>query len=233
MTYEQDCVAIVPARAGSERFPSKNRARIAGLTLLERTCRTIEASGICRKILLSTDDPELLEAASAIPGLEPIERPAYLATSSAKTIDVLRHLIKTANLEKNWLVLTQLTSPLRLASDIQATVEKARHSSSLSAVSVTRWRIPASGPHGSISNPAQLGQSLDNDWKRATINDGKCWAVNGAVYAFMAKKIIEEDRIYDEASAIHVMPSWRSIDIDYAEDLDLAERLAASLETEL
>jgi N-acylneuraminate cytidylyltransferase len=172
-----------------------------------------------------------MHAARAFSGLEINLRPSDLATSTTSTVDVLRYLIQSANLQKNWLVLTQLTSPLRFASDIRETIRKAKQSKSQSAVSVTRWRIPASGPYGNLSITEQLGETHDSDWQRTVKRGENSWAINGAVYACNAEKIINSGVMYDETSAIHIMPLWRSIDIDYPEDLEMAARLASTHES--
>ncbi|UUX48388.1 acylneuraminate cytidylyltransferase family protein [Nisaea acidiphila] len=224
MTSLKTHIAIIPARAGSVRFPNKNRSEIAGETLLEITCRSIRASGYCKRIILSTDDPSLQHQGEQLE-IEVHPRPADLATSDASSEAVLRHVIKHANLENEKIVLTQITSPLRTGDDIRATIEKAAHSPNGSAVSVTPWRVPPSPPYGSIDDSDILGECANEEWQKHAQLNARAWAVNGAVYVFSAANFLKTDKIYDPTSTLHVMENWRSIDIDYVSDLEIIKRL--------
>ena len=111
-------LGVIPARAGSKRFPGKNRAYFRGKPLFEWT--VIEAlKAKLDQLTLTTDDPEILEMALHIKGLNVIPRPAHLATDEATSEDILRwclHVFDFSNFSH--VVLLQPTSPLRLAQDI-------------------------------------------------------------------------------------------------------------------
>ncbi len=54
---------IIPARRGSTRFPGKPMAKIAGVTLLERVWRIARAVKGSDRVVVATDDQEILEFA--------------------------------------------------------------------------------------------------------------------------------------------------------------------------
>lgn len=218
----KNLVALIPARAGSKRFPGKNHAQIGTETLLERTLRTLEDADICSAVYLSTDDHELIAAAPNT--VKIITRPAELANDTATTEKVIQHAIAQEKLEDKWIVLLQLTSPMRTAGDIEATIAKAMMPPLHSAVTVTQWRVPSSPAFGSVENSTQLG-SRHLALSEAKQWDGKSWAINGAVYVFSARKFIDTGKIHDPETRIHIMEPWRSIDIDYPSDLEFAQRL--------
>lgn len=228
MASKNSIVALILARAGSKRLPGKNRCKIGGSSLIERAYGAIRESKSCGRIVLSSDDAALIQTAKNYPAIEILNRPAALAEDTASSEDAIRHAIVSLHLENETIVLVQLTSPFRTALDIDLTAEPVLHGLVDSAVSVTKWRVPVSPPFGNSEEESVLGKNLDrtNVWKDWRDTNNCSWALNGAVYVFHARKLLEAGKIYDENSAIHIMESWRSIDIDYPEDMKLAQILS-------
>ena len=158
MTRKKSFVALILARAGSKRLPGKNRCKIGGKSLIERAYSAIQESESCGRIVLSSDDTVLVEAARNYPGIEILLRPKMLAEDSATSEDAIRHAIASLHLENETIVLIQLTSPFRTAMDIDLTAEPVMRGFSDSAVSVTKWRVPASPPFGGIGEETVLGK---------------------------------------------------------------------------
>lgn len=74
--------ALLLGRKGSQGFPGKNTALVAGRPLAWYPMSTAKATAEVDRVFLSTDDPELMQIAEGL-GVEVIERPAELATSTA------------------------------------------------------------------------------------------------------------------------------------------------------
>jgi hypothetical protein len=74
--------ALLLGRKGSQGFPGKNTSVVAGHPLAWYPMSTALNTPEVDRVFLSTDDPELMGIASTL-GVETIERPAALATSSA------------------------------------------------------------------------------------------------------------------------------------------------------
>lgn len=229
-------IALILARAGSKRLPGKNRCKIGGIPLIERAYTAIQESKSCGRIVLSSDDAALIQAAQSYPGIEILDRPNELAEDKSSSEDAILHAIVSLHLENETIALIQLTSPFRTALDIDLTTEPVMRGLVDSAVSVTKWRAPVSPPFGDTEEESVLGKQVDrrNIWPDWQASNNRYWALNGAVYVFHARKLLDTGKIYDENSAIHTMESWRSIDIDYPEDMELAQILsrAGSLPTE-
>ena len=66
---------------------------------------------------MSTDSQEIISYGKKYKGIDFIERPKYLSTSSATSIDTLLHLFKKIEYI-GYFILLQLTSPLRKDKDI-------------------------------------------------------------------------------------------------------------------
>lgn len=226
MKKVEDLVAIIPARCGSKRVPQKNRIVIGDRSLLDRTVDCIESSGRIGRIILSTDDAALARDAAVYSNMRVADRPDHLAGDGATTEDVIRHLIRTENLAKSTIVLLQLTSPFRIGEDITALLNEMRKTGAKSGVAVCRWRIPPSKPFGPVSNTHNLGRSPRIDYPAMREIHNNHWAINGAIYIFQADEFGRSGKLYDENSAIHVMPNWRSLDIDYEDDVFIAMAIA-------
>jgi CMP-N-acetylneuraminic acid synthetase len=233
MTNKNSLIALILARAGSKRIPGKNRGEIGGKTLIERAYTAIKESKFCGRIVLSSDDATLIQAAKEYPGIEILDRPGALAEDTASSEDAIRHAIISLHLENETIVLVQLTSPFRTASDIDLTAAPVIRGLVDSAVSVTKWRVPVSPPFGNSEDETALGKRGDksNKWLEWQVSNNSSWALNGAVYVFRAKKLLDTGKIYDENSAIHIMEIWRSIDLDYPEDMKFAQILSCAEES--
>lgn len=88
-------IALVPARGGSKRIPRKNALPFLGTPAVVRTVRTIRASGVADRIVVSTDDDEIAKLAEAAGAEVPGLRPAELANDYASTIEVVLHAVGT------------------------------------------------------------------------------------------------------------------------------------------
>jgi pseudaminic acid cytidylyltransferase len=86
-------VAIVPARGGSKRVPRKNIRPFLGVPMLARTIGVIRESGVFEKIIVSTDDDEIVQIAEGAGAAVPFRRPAELANDMAATLPVIAHAI--------------------------------------------------------------------------------------------------------------------------------------------
>lgn len=109
-------LGLIPARGGSKGIPGKNIRPLAGKSLVQRAFECAAASGVVDRIVLSTDDPVIAEAARGY-GLEvPFLRPGGLARDDSPMIDVLIHALTTLKehgYTPDALLLLQPTAPLR------------------------------------------------------------------------------------------------------------------------
>jgi CMP-N-acetylneuraminic acid synthetase len=110
-------VALVPARAGSQRVPGKNVLPLAGHPLIAYTIAAAQESGIFTEVVVSTDSEEIAEVArrygASVPGL----RPAELATSTSSDIDWVVHVM--AGRDEDAFAILRPTSPFRSADTIR------------------------------------------------------------------------------------------------------------------
>jgi CMP-N,N'-diacetyllegionaminic acid synthase len=109
-------LGIVPARGGSKGIRRKNVRLLAGKPLLAYTAAVALTSAHLSRVILSSEDPEILEIGRAV-GLDtPFVRPAALALDSTPMLDVVVDCIRWVQNhgeEYDAICLLQPTSPLR------------------------------------------------------------------------------------------------------------------------
>ena len=129
-------LGIVPARGGSKGIARKNMRSVAGRPLVAHTLEAVQASGVVDRLIVSSDDHEILRWAQ-LHGYEVMERPAELASDDATIADVARQVVEATD----WSGIVgvfQATSPLRSKHSIEAAVRHFFESGADSLMSVTR-----------------------------------------------------------------------------------------------
>ena len=109
---------IITARAGSQRLPKKNTKVFNGKPLILWTISQALRFSDKHRIVLTTDDTEVIKIAQKYKSIEIIIRPKYLSRPSSSSIDVIKHVLKIFKEPENFILL-QPTSPLRRDVDIK------------------------------------------------------------------------------------------------------------------
>ena len=92
-------IAIIPARGGSKRIPRKNLKLFCGKPIISYSIELAYQSQLFDKVVVSTDDDEIVAVAKQYGAEVPFKRPASLADDYSPTIPVISHAIGW--LEKN------------------------------------------------------------------------------------------------------------------------------------
>jgi CMP-N,N'-diacetyllegionaminic acid synthase len=120
-------VGIIPARGGSKGIPKKNIKDLNGKPLISYTIESALASGVIDRLIVSTDDDEIAQVCSSYPDVLICKRPAEFATDSATTESALIHaceeLALSENINADYVLTLEPTSPFRSAVTIQKTVK--------------------------------------------------------------------------------------------------------------
>ena len=113
-----DPVILIPVRGGSKGIPRKNLQTVGGISLVGRAVRA--AREACRllgggRVIVDSEDSELLAEGRRWGAETPYVRPATLATDTASSMEVIRHALDALALAAapgTPVVLVQATSPL-------------------------------------------------------------------------------------------------------------------------
>src|SRR5436189_3103091 len=106
-------VALIPARAGSERVRDKNVRPLAGHPLLAYAIASAQQAGIFERIVCSTDSGKIGEVAQRYGADVPFLRPAELATSISPDIEWIRHALDQLGEHYDLFAIVPATNPLR------------------------------------------------------------------------------------------------------------------------
>lgn len=221
----QETIAIIPARGGSKRLPNKNNALFKGKTMTAHTIEQALESNIFDRIIVSSDDPRVLEIAKNYP-VEVDDRDASLATDNTPLIELIRNLIaKYSFNEESIIALLLVTGPLREVEDINKAYDLFLSTDKKeSVVSVTV-----------NENPVEMSWRMEKGHLRPLFSENKTtkkqdfqetYRYNDAVIFDLAKNFENPNRnLYGKAPVPYIMPPERSINIDYEFQLKLAQMI--------
>src|SRR5216683_3992260 len=110
-------LVVVPARGGSKGIPRKNLQLLAGKPLVAHAVATGLAAKLVDRVLCSTDDPEIADAARAAGAEVPFLRPPDLAADTSEDWPVFMHVLDYLDSREGYrpdlIVNLRPTSPLR------------------------------------------------------------------------------------------------------------------------
>lgn len=210
-------LALIPARGGSKGLPGKNVALVDGRPLIDYTIAAARASAYVDRVVLSSDDPEIIDVARACGCDVPFQRPPELATDAAPTMDVVSHALDQLP-GFDIVVLLQPTSPARTTADIDGTLQQLTRRQAPACVSVCPVE---ESPYWMYRIDAD--QHLEPLLERSTTRRQDLpavWILNGAVYAAQTPWLKAHGSFLAEGTVAYQMPRERSIDIDTAADLE-------------
>lgn len=134
-----NAAALVPLRGGSKSIPDKNIRPIAGKPLCAWCLQAAAQAASLGAVYVSTDSPRIRAVVEGLRlGVRVLDRPAELATDEASTEAVMLHVAEQVDFD--YLVLLQATSPLTTAQDIDNALAMVRRDGLDSLVSGVRWK---------------------------------------------------------------------------------------------
>ena len=230
-------VALVPARAGSERVPGKNVRELAGHPLLAYTIAAARESGVFDAILVSTDSEEIAEVArrygAAVPGL----RPAEIATSTSPDVEWVAHVM--AGRDEEVFGILRPTSPFRSAATIRRAferlVELGERADSIRAVELVRqhpgkmWLLEGELMRPFVDQPAE-GVPFHSMQYQAL---PQVYVQNSSLELAWSRVLAGEPSIAGRRVAPFPTEGAEGLTIDYPDDFERAEQLVARGEAEL
>lgn len=210
-------LAIVPARCGSKGFPNKNIAKIGGKTLIELAINVAIQSNVIDDVYISTDCKEY-ETIGINSGAKSLGlRSEKLATDTAKSIDVIIDLIKNLEINYDYVVLLQVTSPIRTPIDILNMIELIKTNNADAAVSVSKLEEPHPYKLKAIDNNGYIKSFIEGTTSEVPRQSlPEVYALNGALYITKVKVILENKTFLPLKTMPYIMKD--NINIDTEED---------------
>jgi CMP-N,N'-diacetyllegionaminic acid synthase len=228
MLRRQRVTAIIPVRGGSKGIPGKNLYRLGRDTLLERAIKIAKLCSYIDRVLVTTDNKDMYEIALRYSVSTQNLRPVNLASDNAKTVDVILDVIQTESVESGWVLLLQVTSPLRTLDDLNAFCKMFDDDSSQSdaAVSLVKFDSPHPDKIQKIEN-GLVKSYLGKDPMLARQLLPAVYALNGAFYITHRDTLITSRTFMPLRTLPFIMPEERSVNLDTMSDIYTLEAMIA------
>lgn len=211
-------LAIIPARGGSKGVPRKNIRLLAGKPLITWTIEEAKKSKYIDRLILSSEDEEIIQVAREYGCEVPFKRPIELAQDDTPGIEPVIHAINTLEDNYDYVVLLQPTSPLRTVEDIDGCIQHCIMTELPACVSVTEAQQSPYWMY-KIDERMKMQPFLEYSGEINRRQDlPKVYALNGAIYIAHYKFILENKSFLNVATFAYIMPTHRSIDIDKESD---------------
>lgn len=223
-------LGLVPARGGSKGVPRKNIRLLCGKPLLQYTAEAALMARRLSRVILSTEDEEIMDVGHRC-GLEALFlRPSELAQDDTPMLPVVQHAVRWMEAEGerfDAICLLQPTNPLRRAEEIDACIELLERRAADAAV--TTLPVPAEhNPHWTYfqsedgllrlstgeATPIPRRQDLPLAFHR-----------EGSVYVTRRDVLMEENSLYGKRLAGYLLRPEQCVNIDNPEDWARAEQL--------
>ncbi len=227
MVRGKPVTCIIPVRGGSRGIPGKNMRTLGGMTLLERAIRFAGAAPAIDRTVVTTDDPEMFALAETFGVAAPSLRPASLATGTATTIDVVEHLISQAGIEPGYLLLLQVTTPLRTRADLGDLLSQFENAPEYAAAASVCVHEGAHPEKLQRIEDKRLVSYLGREAGRARQLMPTLYELNGAFYLIDRDILVAEKSFLPDGTMAFVMPPERSANLDTMTDWNVLNAMIA------
>lgn len=217
MINDKKVLAIIPARGGSKGVLRKNVRLLAGKPLIAWTIEEAKKSKYIDRLILTSEDDEIVETAKTYGCDVPFIRPNELAEDTTPGIEPILHAVERIK-GYDYIVLLQPTSPFRLVEDIDGCIERIIETQSPTCVSVTGVD---SSPYWmyTVTKQGAMQPLIEQEGLTAQRQDlPVVYSLNGAVYVAGIDYLKASRSFLTKDTTAFVMPSDRSYDIDTEDD---------------
>lgn len=222
-------LGITLARGGSKGVKKKNIRHLAGKPLIQYTIDEALRSKYIKNYIVSTDDDEIAKVSIELGAEVPFLRPKKYATDTASSVSALQHAVKFIEERDsiNFDIIVELmcTNPLKLSSDIDATINKLINTKADSVIAVHELED---------HHPARIKKIVDdkitdfavdepNEARRQDL-EPKAYIRSGSIYCMKRDYLMKDGRRYGGSnSRPYILPSKRAINVDTEIDFMVAE----------
>lgn len=228
-----NCIAIIPARGGSERVPGKNIRLFGGKPLISYSIDAARDSGLFQRVVVSTDNDEIAQIAKKHGAEVPFMRPADLADDytpvSEATADALGRLDPEGT---NYEYVAQLMAncPLRDADDVLESFERFRNSAANAQISVVDfgWTNPWWAMQ--MSESGELLPVFDDQLKARSQDLPPVYAPTGAIWWARVEVLLQERTFHVQGRTGLPLKWHHALDIDTEDDWEVGEFLLRYLD---
>jgi CMP-N,N'-diacetyllegionaminic acid synthase len=223
-------LCTICARGGSKGVVGKNSRDLLGKPLLAWSIEQARQTGLFKAIAFSSDSDLLLETALKAGADIAVKRPDAMATDVAPKLPAIRHCLEQAIARTRHIpsifVDLDVTSPLRLASDITGAVKLLQDSGARNVITGAPARRSPYFNLVEARTDGTVGLSKVIDPPVTRRQDApRCFDMNASIYVWRVAPFLESPAVFYPDTRLFEMPEERSVDIDSDADFALVDLL--------
>lgn len=241
MSNNLKIIAVIPARGGSKSIPKKNIKDFCGKPLIAHTIELAQKSKMIDRVIVSSDNHEIIEIALEYGAEAPFIRPISLSQDDTVDLPVFQHCLNYLKDEEGYE--TDIIAHLRPTSPLR-TIEMLEKGINLlvdnpSADSVRAVCEPSQNPYKmwTIKNNGYLKELLlldiDEPYNQPRQKLPNVYWQNGYVDITRSKTILENKSMTGSRILPLLVDSQHLIDIDNEITLKIAEMIFQQKNTNL
>lgn len=233
MYSDMSVLAIIPARGGSKSIPHKNIRLLAGFPLIAYSIAAARAATLVKRVIVSTDDPDIAAVARTYGAEVPFLRPAEHARDDTPDLPVFQHALQWLAENEGYLpeIVVQLrpTSPFRRVWHIDQAVARLLDRPEADAVRTVclpfqnpfkMWRIQPDG----FMQPLIAVEGAPEPYNLPRQALPEVYWQTGYVDAARTDTILQQNSMTGQRILPLVIDSSEWVDIDSPDDWRRAER---------
>ncbi|BBD09322.1 cytidylyltransferase domain-containing protein [Desulfovibrio ferrophilus] len=224
MFQNRKILAVIPARGGSKGVPRKNIRPVADKPLLAWTAEEARKSRFIDRLILSSDDLQIIDAGKSM-GLDaPFVRPRRLGLDHITSEQVVHDILQRMS-GYDYVLVLQPTTPLRSVEDIDGCIRLCIERSSKTCVTVTQCEHTPYWMYN-LDESDTISPLIQSEYltkRRQEIPP--VYMPNGAVFMAETSHFLKTQSFHTKQTLAYVMPRSRSLDIDTEDDLIMADLL--------
>jgi CMP-N,N'-diacetyllegionaminic acid synthase len=231
-------VALIPARAGSERVPDKNIRPLAGHPLLAYAIAAARQAEIFDRIVCSTDSTKIADVAKRYGADVPFLRPVEFATSTSPDIEWITHALAQLDEHYDLFAIVRATNPFRGPDVLRCGLEQllaTPEADSIRAVELVKqhpgkmWVL-----EGKTMRPLLDQSHLDTAWHAGQYQAlPQIYVQNSALEIAWTRVVSQTGTREGRVVAPYLTNGYEGFNIDDEEDWERVRRLLDSGEASL
>jgi len=219
-------IAIIPARGGSKRILKKNIKPFLGKPIIAYSIETAIKSQCFDKVIVSTDDEDIVKIAQNYGAEVPFIRPSDIADDFTGTNDVVAHAINELGYNISYACCIYATAPFASMDSIKEGMRLIVNNDNIDfAVTVTPSPFPLNRALAITkkNEVEQLKMIQPEHLATRTQDLAETYFDAGQIYWGKAKAFVNRHDMFLEKTAPIVIPNYLTQDIDTEDDWQEAE----------
>jgi len=219
-------ICFIPAKGYSERLNNKNILPVCGIPLILRSVASAIDSGCFDIVAVSSDSDKILSMSQSAGALA-LKRDASMATKDFRAKDVVWHHLLELEEEFEYISLLMNTNPFRTAEDIQRANRLIKSNLEKTLISAKRYQFTPFMALD-VSSDGRLLNYETLSWQQESSFPQR-YHFNGAIFIAKYNYFMEHRTFVSDKTSVYLMSETNSLDIDTAEDYQLANLMCDNL----